>query len=69
MIAGIENSKLDMTIGIDYMPYRKKLCLVVQEGNVETKYATFNNDESAREFMLKLKKLLEMHIVNPEDWT
>ena len=40
-----------LTIGISTMPYRKKLCLVVEEGNTRTKYATFNNEESAYEFM------------------
>ena len=40
-----------LTIGVSAMPYRKKLCLVVEEGNTLTKYATFNNDESAYEFM------------------
>lgn len=63
MICGIRNDKLDMTIGVDVMPYRKKLCLVIQEGNCETKYATFNNDESAKEFMEKLA-----HMVNL-DWS
>ena len=33
------------------MPYRKKLCLVVEEGNTLTKYATFNNEETAYAFM------------------
>lgn len=40
-----------MTIGVSTMPYRKKLCLVVEEGNTLTKYATFNNEEAAYEFM------------------
>jgi hypothetical protein len=40
-----------LTIGVSTMPYRKKPCLVVEEGNTLTKYATFNNDESAYEFM------------------
>lgn len=40
-----------ISIGISTMPYRKKLCLVVEEGNCCTKYATFNNDEAATEFM------------------
>jgi hypothetical protein len=40
-----------MTIGVSSMPYRKKACLVVEEGNRLTKYATFNNDEAAYEFM------------------
>lgn len=38
-------------IGVSYMPTRKKPCLVVRVGNTETKYATFNNEESARAFM------------------
>lgn len=40
-----------LTIGVSTMPYRKKLCLVVEEGNTLTKYATFNNEESAYAFM------------------
>ena len=40
-----------LTIGISPMPYRKKLCLVVEEGNTLTKYATFNNEEAAYDFM------------------
>ena len=43
--------KRKLTIGVACMPYRKKPCLVVQEGNELTKYASFNNDESAYEFM------------------
>lgn len=60
MICGIRNDKLDMTIGVDKMPYRKKLCLVIEEGNTETKYATFNNDEAAKEFMEKFIQLVEL---------
>lgn len=45
------NGNRKLTIGVATMPYRKKLCLVVEEGNTLTKYATFNNDESAYEFM------------------
>lgn len=40
-----------LTIGVSTMPYRKKLCLVVEEGNTLTKYATFNNEEAAYAFM------------------
>lgn len=40
-----------LTIGVSDMPYRKKLCLVVEEGNMLTKYATFNNEEAAYQFM------------------
>ena len=45
------NGYRNMTIGVSTMPYRKKLCLVVEEGNTLTKYATFNNEEAAYEFM------------------
>lgn len=57
---GIRNDTLDMTISIDTTPNRKKLCLVIQEGNCITKYASFNNHESAKEFMEKLTKLVNL---------
>ena len=41
----------EVMIAVSTMPYRKKLCLVVQQGSVLRKYATFNNDESAYAFM------------------
>lgn len=40
-----------IAIGVSDMPGRKKLCLVVEEGNALTKYASFNNDEAAYAFM------------------
>jgi hypothetical protein len=40
-----------LTIGVSTMPHRKMLCLVVEEGNTLTKYATFNNEEAAYAFM------------------
>lgn len=43
--------KNDITICVSDMSYRKKKCLCVECGNTLTKYATFNNDESADEFM------------------
>ena len=45
------NNDRKLTIGVSTMPYRKKLCLVVEEGNTLTKYATFNNDEAADAFL------------------
>ena len=46
------NGDRKLTIGVSTMPYRKKkLCLVVEEGNTLTKYATFNNEEAAYVFM------------------
>lgn len=62
MLFGIKNESLDMTVGVDVLPYRKKLCLVIQEGNTEIKYASFNNDESAREFMEKLVQIVGLKI-------
>lgn len=52
-MVGLSNKtgKRKLTIGVSTMPYRKKLCLVVDEGNTRTKYATFNNEEAAHEFM------------------
>ena len=41
------NGNRKLTIGVSTMPYRKKLCLVVEEGNELTKYATSNNEKSA----------------------
>ena len=43
-----------IAIGVDYLRYRKKPCLVVLEewrGAVMSKYASFNNEDSARKFM------------------
>ena len=53
MMVGIKklNGDRKLTIGVSTMPYRKKLCLVVEEGNTLTKYATFNNEEAAYAFM------------------
>jgi len=43
---------MGVSIGVETeMPYRKKPCLVVKKGNTGTKYASFNNMESAQEFM------------------
>lgn len=41
----------NLTIGVDTIPYRKKPCLVVMQGNEIVKYASFNNKEAAQEFM------------------
>ena len=50
----IKNEKTGVSIAATHMPFRKKMCLTIIEGNTETKYATFNNDEAAEEFMKKL---------------
>ena len=60
MICGVNNERKGITIGVDRMPYRKKLCLVIEEGNTETKYATFNNEEAAKEFMMKFAYMVDL---------
>lgn len=64
--------KRKLTIGVTDMPYRKKPCLVVQEGNTLTKYASFNNEESAYEFMDLFCEFMGVEridwFVRPEDW-
>ena len=47
----LENKQSGIRIGVYNMPYRIKPCLCVQDGNRLTKYATFNNDLAAHEFM------------------
>ena len=47
-----------LTIGITKLPERKKPCLVVCEGNVMTKVASFNDEESVRWFASKLEQLI-----------
>lgn len=37
--------------GSMHMPDRKKPCLAIMEGNVFTKVASFNDEESAERFM------------------
>lgn len=50
----------DTTICVaDFNPVRKRPCLCVLEGNTITKYATFNNDQSAEEFMNILAKIVK----------
>lgn len=44
-------AKGDKKFGMTHFPYRKKPCLYIQEKNVLTKVASFNNPESAELFM------------------
>ena len=44
-------SKGDKGFGFMNMPYRKKPCLTIKDGNTYTKVASFNNEESAVTFM------------------
>ena len=55
---GIKDNNTGKVIGVSHMPYRKKLCLTVDDGNVLIKYATFNNEESAEEFMRILAEFM-----------
>ena len=63
MTFGIENKELDMSIKISHLPNKKKMCLFIREGNVETKYASFSSNEAAEIFMNKLCKFMN---INPE---
>lgn len=45
-------------IGIFNFPYRKKPCLGVMKGNELVKYATFNNEEAAYQFIYILSECL-----------
>lgn len=47
-----------------HMPARKKPCLAVKEGNVFTKVASFNNEESAELFM---NFVAEMFFIKEEE--
>ena len=47
----VYNNGTGLEIGASYMPYRTKPCLIVREGNTITKYATFNDLESAKRFL------------------
>lgn len=57
---GITNEAKDMTVCVSYLPGRKKPCLSVIRGNVETKYASFDNEESAYEFIEELMEILNL---------
>ena len=46
-----------IAVGVELFPKRKKLGLAVLSGNCITKYATFNNEEAAYEFMDILRLL------------
>ena len=55
-----------ITIAWDYMPGRTKPCLVIKEGNTETKYASFNNEEAAKLFFDKLAEMLNWEKIKYE---
>lgn len=43
---------------VAYFPYRKKICLGIQEGNVLSKVATFNDEYSAALFLENMQRLM-----------
>ncbi len=47
----LENNITGIRIGVYTLPQRTKPCLCVEKGNCLTKYATFNNDLAANDFM------------------
>lgn len=65
-MTGYTNKNIDKSIGIGYMHQRLKPCLILREGNVETKLASFNNSESARLF---IDSLAEIFNLEKTDWT
>ena len=63
----LTNTKTGVSIGVYDMPYRKKPCLAIREGNVLTKYASFNNELAAVEFMEKLSDFIGVkRVENPK---
>ena len=48
---GFESANENILIGVSYLPRRKKPCLIIRKGNTITKYASFNDDQAAKEFM------------------
>lgn len=52
-------SRNGIDICISTMPYRKKPCLCVKEGNTLTKVASFNNEETAKWFSEKIETMFE----------
>lgn len=62
----LTNTSTDVSIGVYDMPYRKKPCLAIREGNVLTKYASFNNDLAATEFMEKLRNFIGVEDMEAE---
>lgn len=52
MVSWLVNNQTGVKIGVmDMSPARKKPCLVVIRGNKAIKYASFNNDMAADEFL------------------
>ena len=57
----------DTRIGAFKFQDRKKICLCVEKGNVCTVYGTFNNEDSANEFMDELGKFLNAEFDHPTE--
>lgn len=54
-IVGLVNEQKDMEVGVTHFPTRTKPCLYIRHGNVSTKVASFNNEESADWFINEMK--------------
>ena len=63
----LTNTNTGVSIGVYNMPYRKKPCLAIREGNVLTKYASFNNNFAAAEFMKKLRNFIGVEDMEAEE--
>lgn len=50
-MVGYLNKEKDIAIGIAYVPKGKKPRLIVQQGNTQTSYASFNSENAAVEFV------------------
>ena len=54
-------------VAIGHFPYRKKPCLYIQEGNVATKVASFNSEETAEWFEDKMRRFFDGLIAERKD--
>ena len=61
-------SKNGITIGMGKMPGLKKPCLYIIKGNCFIKYASFNNEECAREFMDILAEFIGIKKINWKEY-
>lgn len=55
---GIEHN--GVTVTVEHFPSYKKPALVVTEGNVMTKVASFDSENAAEWFLLKMQKLFNI---------
>lgn len=65
-MVGYRSIKEDIEFGVELMPYRKKPCLAIRRRNVVVKYASFNNEYAAREFIDFLAEFFNLEKI---DWS